>query len=74
MEEGLNSKEERLQNRGEETGSLLESANQNGLNSGIKISPDVEVLLKEAYYNPSSPTSFSGVEKLYNFVKKKRSI
>ena len=70
LEEGLNSKEERLQNRGEAAGSLSESANQNGLNSGIKISPDVEVLLKDAYYNPSSPASFSGVEKLYDFMKK----
>ena len=71
MEEGLNSKEDRLQNRGVEAGSLSESANQHGLNSGIKISPDVELVLKDAYYNPSSPASFSGVEKLYQFFKKK---
>ena len=70
MEEGLNSKEDRLQNRGEEAESLSESANQGGLNSGIKISPDVEVILKDAYYNPSSPASFSGAEKLYQFLKK----
>ena len=70
LEEGLNSKEDRLQKRGEAAESLSESASQNGLNSGIKISPDVEVLLKGAYYNPSSPASFSGVEKLYQFVKK----
>ena len=70
MEEGLNSKEDQLQNRGEETGSLSESANQHGLNSGIKISPDLEIVLKEAYYNPSSPLSFSGFEKLYQFLKK----
>ena len=70
LEEGLNSKEDRLQNRGEAAESLSQSANQNGLNSGIKISPDVEVLLKDSYYNPSSPACFSGVEKLYEFVKK----
>ena len=70
LEEGLNSKDDRLQNRGEAAESLAESTNQNGLNSGIKISPDVEVFLKDAYYNPSSPASFSGVEKLYQFVKK----
>ena len=40
----------------------------------MKISPDVEVLHKDAYYNPSSPTSFSGVAKLYQFMKKMVSI
>ena len=50
--------------------SLSESTNQHGLNSGIKISPDVEIVLKEVYYNPSSPASFSGAEKLYQFLKK----
>ena len=70
LEEGLNSKEDRLQKKGEEAKSLSGSTNQNGLNSGIKISPDVEVLLKDAYYDPSSPTSFSGAEKLYQILKK----
>ena len=30
----------------------------------------MEIVLKEAYYNPSSPASFSGFEKLYQFLKK----
>ena len=72
LEEGLHKEEEgdQLKNRGEAAGSLSESANPSGSNFGIKISPDVETILKEAYYNPSSPASFGGVEKLYQFVKK----
>ena len=42
---------------------------QNGSSIGIKISDDVENVLTQLFYNPRSPVAFSGVAKIYNYLK-----
>ena len=42
---------------------------RNGSSTGIKISDDVENVLNQLFYNPRSPVAFSGVNKLYNYLK-----
>ena len=42
---------------------------QNGSNSGTKISDEEDQFLTDAYYNPRSPVAFSGMQKFYKFLK-----
>ena len=42
---------------------------QNGSNSGTKISDEEDQILTDAYYNPRSPVTFSGMQKIYKFLK-----
>ena len=44
---------------------------QNGSNSGTKISDEEEQILSNAYYNPRSPVAFSGIKKIYKYLKMK---
>ena len=43
--------------------------NPGGSNSGLKKSSKLENYLKQVYYNPKNPASFSEVERLYQYVK-----
>ena len=44
---------------------------QNGLNSGTKISDEEDQILTDVYYNLRSPVAFSGMQKIYKFLKMK---
>ena len=44
-------------------------ADQNGSNSGTKISDEEDQILTDAYYNPRSPVAFNGMQKIYKFLK-----
>ena len=44
---------------------------QNGLNSGTKISDEEDRILTDVYYNLRSPVAFSGMQKIYKFLKMK---
>ena len=41
-----------------------------GSKNGKKISDDIERHLAKIYYDTKNPASYSGIEKLYNYVKK----
>ena len=42
---------------------------RNGSSIGIKISGDFENVLTQLFYNPRSPVAFSGVDKIFNYLK-----
>ena len=44
---------------------------QNDLNSGTKISDEEDRILTDVYYNLRSPVAFSGMQKIYKFLKMK---
>ena len=43
--------------------------NQNGLKIGKEKSTENESYLQKIYYDTRHPASFSGIEKLYNYIK-----
>ena len=50
--------------REEQTGQI-----RNGSNSGTKISDEENDYLQGIYYNPRSPVTFSGFQRMYEFLK-----
>ena len=46
------------------------SKSQIGSKDGLKMSSKLESKLQKLYYDPKSPVAFSGVDKIYRYLKK----